>query len=479
MKKSAVSRRLQASRAAPAARWDASLGDTSGFWRKISPSQLFVGSFALLIALGTLALMFVPGVHVNTPLVWSDALFMATSAVCVTGLVVADIATQCTLRGQVLILVLIQLGGLGMLAFTSLLIQALGFRLSLRAESLTHEARIGAPRIDLKRLSWDIVLFTVLIEAVGTIALWLLWGPKLGWTEAAWPALFHSISAFCNAGFSTFSDSLIGMRESPTTLLVVATLIIAGGIGFVAMEEAAITFSKRKQLGHKRLSIHTRLVMVTTLVLLIAPWPVFAFFEWQATLSGLSLLDKLTNSLFLSVTARTAGFNTIPYSAASDSTNFLTIILMTIGGSPGSTAGGLKTTTVALVFLLAWSRIRGDETTAFAGRSLPDDTIQRAIGLVVVSFCVMTLGVFALAVTEHVPGTRGEFLPRMFEAASAFNTVGLSMDVTTNLTFPGRMITIALMFLGRVGPLTLAAALVFRRARRAHYRYAYEDVVVG
>lgn len=460
------------------ARWDASLDANAGLWRKISPPQIFVGSFLLLILLGMLGFMFLPGIHAQAPLSWSDSLFTSTSAVCVTGLVVVDTAKQFTFGGQLFLLVLIQLGGLGMLAFTSLIIQVLGFRLSLRSESLAHEARKSGPRVDLKRLTLDVIFFTFLIEAIGALALWLTWGPSMGWSEAWWPAVFHSISGFCNAGFSTHSDSLIGMRGSSMTLLFISLLIIAGGIGFVAMEESFLYFTKRK-LPNRRLSVHTRLVLVTTLVLLVLPWPMFAFFEWRGTLEGLSLADKLMNSLFLSVTARTAGFNSIDYQLASDSTNFLTVILMTIGGSPGSTAGGIKTTTFALIILLAWSRIRGSETTVFASRSIPDDTIQRAIGLAVVAVMVMTLGVFALAITEYVPDNRGDFLPRMFEAISAFNTVGLSMNYTPNLTFSGRLVTVLLMFLGRVGPLTLAAALVFGRRRRAHFRYAYEDVVVG
>jgi len=448
-------------------------------WRNVSPPQIFVGSFLFLITAGTLGLRFLPGLYTNEPLSWLDAIFTSTSAVCVTGLTVADTATQFTFRGQLFILLLIQLGGLGMLAFTSLVIQVLGFRLSLRAESLTHEARKSGPRVDLKRLTLDIVMFTFVIEALGAVTLWVAWAPTQGWDGAAWPAIFHSISAFCNAGFSTYSDSLIGFRNSSATLLIISSLIIAGGIGFIAMEESALYFTKRKKAVRHRLSVHTRLVLVTTLLLLVLPWPMFAFFEWQTTLNDISIGDKIINSLFLSVTARTAGFNSIDYSVASDSTSFLTIILMTIGGSPGSTAGGLKTTTFALIILLAWSRIRGDETTVFANRSIPDDTIQRAIGLSVVAFAIMAVGVFALATTEYVPASHGNFLSRMFEAVSAFNTVGLSMGLTPNLSAPGRVVTILLMFLGRVGPLTLAAAIVFSRRRRAHFRFAYEDVVVG
>ncbi len=313
---------------------------------------------------------------------------------------------------------LIQLGGLGILAFTSLVIQILGFRLSLRAGAVAHDASRTGPRIDLKRLTIDVIMFTLLIEGIGTLLFWIIWAPRYGWDQAWWPAVFHSISAFCNAGFSIHSDSLIGLRDSSSSLLVCSFLIVSGGLGFIAISETMRYYEKRKRPVLNRLSLHTRLVLVTTALLLVIPVPMFAIFEWNQTLAGLSIGDKLTNAFFLSVTPRTAGFNTIDYAQATDSTNFLTIILMTIGGSPGSTAGGLKTTSFALILLVAWSRFRGDETTVFANRSIPEDTIQRAIGMTVVVFAVMAIGVFILAYTEHKPTARGNFLPLMLKPSA-------------------------------------------------------------
>jgi trk system potassium uptake protein TrkH len=261
-------------------------------------------------------------------------------------------------------------------------------------------------------------------------------------------------------------------------------LVVLGGIGFVTLEETYLRFApgQFKSSGRaivRRLSIHSRLVLMSSVVLLLGAWPLFAVFEWNQTLAEKSAVDKLSNALFMSVTARTAGFNTIDYAEASDSTNFLTILLMTIGGSPGSTAGGMKTTTFALVFLLAWSRIRGNTTTIFGNRSVPEETIQRAVGISVIAFVVIAMGVFALTATEQFGRVRGDFLGRMFEAVSAFNTVGLSLGVTTELSLAGRWVTIMLMFLGRVGPIMLAAAFVMRRSRSVKFRFAYEDVVVG
>jgi len=460
-------------------RWDVPQGQAVKAWQGLTPPQMFVSSFVLLIALGTLGLKFLPGLYVDERLGWLDSIFTSTSAVCVTGLIVVDTATFFTPLGQAFLLLLIQLGGLGMLAFTSMIIMALGKRVSLRTESLTAGSRDAAPHIDGKRLALDIVRFTIALEAIGAVALYALWVPRFGWSGAMWPALFHSVSAFCNAGFSTYTDSLIGFQQSPATLCVVMALIIAGGIGFLTMEEAFLSCFNRAWRRSNRISLHSRLVLWTTAILLIGGAILFTAFEWNKTLGALAVPDRLCNGFFLSVTARTAGFNSIDYAHATDSGNFLTILLMMIGGSPGSTCGGLKTTTFALIGLLAWSRLRSLETTSFSGRSIPDETIQRAVGLVVVAVAVVSIGVFALAASESPHDTQARFLKRFFEVVSAFNTVGLSMGLTPELSPLGRWMITLLMFLGRVGPLTLAAALVIRRPRKSRFSYAYEDVVVG
>lgn len=458
------------------ARWDVPLGRRVRRWQQVTPPQLFVASFLLLIGLGTLGLMFLPGLYQGKPLGWLDALFTATSAVCVTGLIVVDTANDFTIAGQAFLLLLIQLGGLGMLTFTSLIITAIGRRLSLRAETVTAGSREVVPQLNARRLIIDMVLFTLMLEAVGAICLYALWVPQFGWTGAVWPAVFHSVSAFCNAGFSVFSDSMIGFQQSPASLAVIMVLVVAGGLGFLTLEEVYLRWIRRKR---KKLSVHSQLVLGTSLVLLLGGWVLFALFEWNQSLEELPVSAKLNNSLFMSVTARTAGFNSIDYAGATDSTNFLTILLMTIGGAPGSTAGGMKVTTFALLGLLAWSRLRSYETTVFNSRSIPDETVQRAVGLTVVAGGVIAIGVFALATAGEFRTEEGRFLVRMFEAVSAFNTVGLSMGLTPYLSGTGRCVAILLMVLGRVGPLTLATALMVRRPRNRSFRYAYEDVVVG
>jgi trk system potassium uptake protein len=454
------------------------------FWRSLTPPQLFVGSFALLILVGTLGFRVLPGLYVGDPLGWLDALFTATSAVCVTGLIVVDTATYFTFAGQAWILLLIQLGGFGMISFTSLIIIALGRRLSLRQEAAAASSAEVVPKIDVPRLIRDVVRFTLLLEAAGAAVLYLLWGPRLGWAEALWPAIFQAVSAFCNAGFSTFSDSLMGFQAAPATLLLVMSLIVIGGLGFLTMEELYLSRRAQREGRRFRISLHSRLVLASTSLLIVGGWLLFTVLEWRLTLSHLAVGDRLMNSLFMSITPRTAGFHTIDYAVASESTNFLTILLMAIGGSPGSMAGGIKTTTIALIGLLAWSRLRSRPIVSVWNRSVPEETIQRAVGLFVVAFGVITAAILFYTATEigvvaH-PVVGGRFLTLMFEATSAFSTVGLSMGVTPELSPLGRAITVVLMFVGRVGPLTFAAALALRQPTpTGTFRYAYEDVVVG
>jgi trk system potassium uptake protein len=466
------------------------IGSGFGWWREVSPPQLLVGSFALLIVLGTLGFRLLPGLYTGQPLGWLDALFTATSAVCITGLIVVDTATYFTFWGQFYILVLIQLGGLGIVTFTTLIIIALGRRLSLRQEIVSASQAQIAPHVDFRHLTRDILLFTLLFEAAGAVLLWVAWAPSFGAASAIWPAVFHAISAFCNAGFSTFSDSLMSHATQPFVLLPVMALIVIGGIGFLTMEELYVLATWRRRPHRRRddplvprLSLHSRLVLMTTAGLLVAGAVFFTAYEYHVTLRDMPWWSRVLNGLFMSVTARTAGFNTVDYDATSDGTNFLTILFMSIGGSPGSTAGGLKTTTVALIGLLAWSRLRGQPRTSILDRTIPDETIQRAVGLFVVAFGVVTLAIFIFTTTEigavsHVVA-EAQFLRYMFEAASAFNTVGLSMGVTPDLSDGGRGLTVLLMYLGRVGPLTFAAAIALPRRSRSAFRYAYEDVVIG
>ncbi len=458
-------------------RWSRDVGGrTRG---QLTPPQLFVGSFLLLIVFGTLGLRLLPGLYLGERLGWLDSLFTATSAVCVTGLVVVDTAIHFTGWGQAFILILIQLGGLGMITFTTLIILALGRRLSLRHERITSTTAEVAPMVKVESLARDIVLFTLVIEAIGALVLYVLWVPRFGWSGAVWPAVFHAISAFCNAGFSVFSDSLTGFRGEALSLLTVVLLVLLGGLGFLTLEELRLWQRARRAARSFRISLHSHLALWTTVALVMMGWVGFAFFEWRFAFADLPVAGRVVNALFASVTTRTAGFHTLDYGEATDSTNFLSIILMFIGGSPGSTAGGIKTTTVALLAVLAWSRFRGRNIVSAGHRSIPEETVQRAVGLAATAFAVVTLSIFIYTFTERAVEQHA-FLEYMFEAVSAFNTVGLSMGATDDLSTAGRLLTTILMFIGRVGPLTFAAALAMAaRRQKVSYHYAYEDVVVG
>lgn len=465
-------------------RWEVAPTRPTSYWRHLSAPQLFALSFLLLILLGAIGLKTLPGLYTGSELSWIDAVFTSTSAVCVTGLIVVDTATYFTFWGQAFLLLLIQLGGLGMITFSTLLILALRRRLSLRHQTLSTGMAEVAPHVDSTRLARDIIRFTFLLEAAGAVILYVFWVPRFGAGGAVWHAVFHSVSAFCNAGFSTFSDSLMSFQRAPLSLLTIMILIVAGGLGFLTLEELYLQRKARATAARFRLSVHSRMVLTTTAILLAGGWALLTFFEWRVTLGELPVWARVVNGLFMSVTARTAGFNSIDYAHTEPSTSFLTILLMAIGGSPGSTAGGLKTTTIALLVLLAWSRFRGEDFANAWGRSIPDETVQRAIGLFVVGFVVLTAGIFALITFEQhgVPldVQQHSFLSHMFEAASAFNTVGLSMGLTAETGVLSRCTTILLMYMGRVGPLTFAAALVLVRAQdTGKFRYAYEDVIVG
>lgn len=444
--------------------------------------QLFVGSFLVLIVLGTLGFEVLPGLYTGDGLGWLDALFTATSAVCVTGLIVVDTATSFTAFGQAYLLLLIQLGGLGMITFASLVILGFGGRLSLRQEQLTSVADV-APHIDYRELTRNVIRYTFILEAFGAAILWLDFGPRLGWGPAVWHAVFNAVSAFCNAGFSTFSDSLVSFQRDPISLTVIMLLIIAGGLGFLTLQELHLLRDRRRRITLDWISVHSRLAIVVTGILILTGWILYTAFEWRATLASMPAWAKIWNGLFMSVTARTAGFNSVDYGQVTQVTGFLTVLLMFIGGSPGGTAGGVKTTTFALIGWLAWSRLRGRNAVNIWNRSVPDETIHRAVGLFVAAFSIVTAGIFlltAVGLPRHTQSAvSGDFLALMFEATSAFGTVGLSTGITSDLTAAGRWLTVILMFLGRVGPLALAAAVVLPDRGPSRFRYARGDVIIG
>lgn len=453
-------------------------------WRRLPPPVLFLLSFIVLIAIGTLGFLLLPGLYTGPRLGILNALFTSTSAVCVTGLIVVDTASYFTFWGQLWILLLIQLGGLGLVTLSTMIIGAMGRRLSLRSEMLAGALPHHTRHAEVWQIALRVARFTAAVELGGAIVLFALWVPHYPVPQAAWHALFHAISAYCNAGFSTFSDSLVGFADQPMVLLAISILIIVGGLGYLTLGELARWARAGRTHPSRRLSSHTYAAVVTSAALLAVGWLLFAVFEWNGALGGLSWLERLVNALFLSVTPRTAGFNNVDYAQVGSATAVLTMMLMFVGGSPGSTAGGVKTTTIAVLVALGLSRLRGRRYVELHQRAIPEDTIERGISVFMLASVVLIAGFFLVSLLQSAglsaSASHAQFLPITFEVISAFATVGLSMGETTRLTEPALLVVSLLMYIGRVGLLSFFAAMTLRRGTPpAFLRPAQEDLMVG
>lgn len=441
--------------------------------RPASPARLIAGSFAIAILVGTVLLALpaahAPGIEVS----WLDALFTATSAVCVTGLIVLDTGTDFSTFGQVVILVLIQLGGLGILSAGTLVALAAGRRIGYRErqqlQSQLNTLQVGG----IVRLLRSIAILVVTVEAVGAL---LLWGPlaaREGLGRGAYLAVFHSISAFNNAGFSPFRDSLMGYATDPMVNMVVMTLIVVGGVGFVVITDV---IARVRHGRTARISLHARIVLAATAALLVGATVVVAALEWNnpATLGALSPVERPLAALFQAVTPRTAGFNTLDTAALLPGTMLFVMLLMFVGGSPGSTAGGIKTVGFVLLLGSAWSQIRGRNELVLFGRRIASSIAVRAGAIALSAMLLLGAATTVLLVTEP----DASFQALAFEAVSAFGTVGLSTGVTPTLSEVGRVVVIVLMYLGRLGPMTLGLALMGEPHERK-LTYPEEEVVIG
>lgn len=433
-----------------------------------SPEGLLVGSFAAAILLGGF-LLWLPIAHRGS-LEFLQALFTATSAVCVTGLAVVDTGTKFTMFGQIIILLLIQAGGLGVMSFAALAYQMLRRRMSLRAQAAISAAMLQQDVGNaFAGLFGRILRFVFIAELIGFIFLFLGMWPSQGPGKAAYSALFHSVSAFCNAGFSIYSDSLMGLRDNPLVAATIMTLIILGGIGHPVAVDVWQRFSsllRRQGHEHKRLTLNSRVALVTTAALLLAGFVLLLLFG--LTPGETSWGERMNGALFQSVTSRTAGFNTVDMARLAPSSLFVLVMLMFIGGSPASCAGGIKTTTFALWLAKLWGSLRGQQKTQIFGRFIPAEISRRVSMIIGLSVVWNLVGILLLLETET-----GQFGIGMhdvvFEQISAFGTVGLSSGLTPHLSVVGMIWIIASMFIGRLGPLTLAMWMVTRRAPQIRY----------
>ncbi len=457
-----------------------------------NPAFIFVGSFALLILAGTLLLMLPicraqsPGsaVEVRAPLL--VALFTATSASCVTGLTVVDTGTYWSRTGQAIILLLIQFGGLGVMTFGAF------FALGQRRGFLVRESVFLGKLLEtddlaaVRRLVRSILIFTLVSELVGAAILTTL-APPGDLSERAWFGLFHSVSAFCNAGFGLLPRNLEGLGNRWQVWGGVASLIIIGGLGFDVLRNTAATLRRRLQdvlpfgrrrgelASHVRLTLTSRHVLATTAVLLVAGTAAFFLFEAGNAAADQSLMGRTADAWFQSVTCRTAGFNTVDIGAMRPASKLAAIALMFIGASPGSTGGGVKTVVFAITVLATAGLVQGRERLDVAGRTIPPGSVQRAAAVLLLGLAVVLTATLLIVMFENQPE---RFLDHLFEATSAFATVGLSTGITAGLAAPSQLVLAAAMFLGRVGPLTMLLALA-QQSAAPHYQYPSERVSLG
>jgi trk system potassium uptake protein TrkH len=431
---------------------------------------------------GTL-LLSLPLAQAGEPLSLLDALFTATSAVCVTGLTVADTGTRFSPFGQAVILALVQVGGLGIMTFAVFVGVVLGRKVAFTDRMVIQDSMHHTPKAGVRRLVRYVLTFTLAVEGAGTLLLWLHFRSGHPAGEAVWQSVFHSVSAFCNAGFGLFADSLVRYRGDPLVNLVITALVVVGGFGFLVNMELWDGVRARLRGGRAPLlTLHTRLVLVVTAALLAIGTIAFLLLEWDNALRGMPPGERLLAAWFQSVTPRTAGFNTVDYGRLSSDTLLFTIFLMFVGASPGSTGGGIKTTTLGLLFALVVARWRGRGRAAVFHRTIPHAVMDRALLITLLAGALVFLAIGLLVATEThgTPFAAADhrFMALMFEAVSAFGTVGLSTGITASLSPTGKLVLVALMFAGRVGPLTLVLA-VGPRQERGRFRYAEENVMVG
>ena len=409
-----------------------------------------------------------------------DALFTATSAVCVTGLIVKDTAVDFSRFGQCTILFLIQIGGLGLMTFSTFFVYLMGRRVALLERVIVRDSFGTLFDSDLKTLVTDILKLTLCIEAVGAILLYLRFSKEFDVGKAVFLSLFHSISAFCNAGFSLFSTSFVKYAADPGVVGVIVTLIVVGGLGFLVLADIARSPRRKPRARLRTLTLQTKMVLAVSGGLILIGGVACFFLEKDNTLAGSSLGSRILSSVFLSVTSRTAGFNTLNTAALSSATLFVVMMLMFVGASPGSTGGGIKTTTFGIFIALARARLRGQEEVNLFRRTVPREVVNRSLAVFAASFSVVLLFCLALLLTERasLSGEENMFRNVAFETLSAFGTVGLSTGITSSLSTAGRLLVSALMLIGRIGPLTMVMALAGAQ-KRVSYEHPREAVMIG
>ncbi len=445
--------------------------------RRAHPTNMLLMSYVLAITVGTLTLM-LPIAAKSGHISWIDALFTATSAVCVTGLIVVDTGSYFSGFGQGVILFLIQIGGLGIMTISVALFQIIGKKVVFQQRMAMQEVFSHAPREDIYQLLRSVLFFTLTIEAVGTVLLFLYWQTDLPFAEALYQAVFHSVSAFCNAGFSLFSDSFMRGQSSLLLNITICSLIILGGIGFPVVYELYRHSVMREK---SKFSLQTKSVIAASAGLLLAGTVVILLSE-RTLIPTLGWGNGFLAAFFQSVTCRTAGFNTLDIASLNTATLLFMMFLMLMGASPGSCGGGIKTTTFAVLTAFSWTRLTRRKCVNLFGKTVPDETVTKSISVLVFAMSAVCISVFVILFIDpdhgaRIPGNR-QFLSFLFETISAFGTVGLSMGVTPSLTLPGKLVIIVLMLIGRVGVPAFTYILAGGGATKG-IRYAEENMMIG
>lgn len=440
------------------------------FKDKLNPPQVLALGFLSLILIGSILLNLPIASSSGSSIGYVNSLFTSASAVCVTGLTVLNTARDFTPFGQVIIITLIQFGGLGIMTLATVGYIIMGKKISFK-ERLMIKEQLNTESIQgIVKLTKKVIGYTFFLEMMGSLLLALRFVPMFGFEKGLAFSIFHAISAYCNAGFDIFGDSLIIFQNDYYVLLILSLLIILGGLGFTVYADLLAKDKLRK------LTLHSKVVLIMTGSLLIIGTLSFLLFESTnpGTLGSMNFPSRLANSFFQSVSPRTAGFYSVDMSKIRETTIFSTIMLMFIGGSPGSTAGGIKTTTFACLLLTTISVVKGEEDVNCLNRRLPFETIKRAVSIFLIGLAI----VFSTAIILTITDSSLKFINLLFESTSAFGTVGLSAGITDKLSTLGRLVITLTMYIGRVGPLTMAYAFARRNMKR-DYRNAPGNLMVG
>ena len=443
--------------------------------KAMSATKIIAVVFAAIILLGTLLLMLPAASRSGISCGFRPALFTATSATCVTGLVLYDTWSQWSGFGQIVIISLIQIGGLGFMSAATLFVFALRKRIGLKQRLVMAQALSVSDMEGIVKLQKTVLAGSFAVEGIGAFCLFCRFLPEYGWATALKWGIFHSVSAFCNAGFDIFGSitpgaSLMEFQSDPVVLLTLSALVIIGGLGFLVWQDVA---QNRK---FRKCSVYTRLVLLTTAVLLVGGAIMICLLEWNnpGTLGPMSLRDKLLNGFFQAVTLRTAGFVAVDQALLTDAGKAFSMILMIIGGSSGSTAGGLKTVTFIVLVLFILSRARGKNTVCVFKRTIPQHQVLDAMTIAFLMFALALAGGIFICATSPV-----SIIDAMYETVSAIATVGLSAGVTPNLSVPAQFLIILYMYFGRVGVLTISLGFLMGDRAEERFRYAETNLLIG